>query len=327
MAAERLAAPTPLGPIGPMSVELTPRGPYGPAGLEATFPAEFLSPNPFGNMPFISADRLGAISQEGKNRLPTAAHELNHVLAARALDYEVLDVTARPGNGYLGLTTFAGSIDPDHFRIIAAAGAVATPYGLAKGYGHDLAQVHIINTIDSEGTIDGAIENAQGRVNNYPDQVKKKMAEIIVYLEENGWPTIPGFMFDEIIARAELEVAVDNPGMIARIFTPLQNREELLQEYLFKRQHYTQLIDIGDGNGILIEVEGDIIIRETPVCTFCGGENGEHVPSCELIMEVFEQEKVEKKSLPEKVEIVVWQHPGLEMPSVLPKIRTTFSNN
>lgn len=223
-------------------------------------------------------------------------HQLKHVLAARGKGYNVLDVTARPGDGHLGLTRFAGHIDPADYGVIAAAGSLSTPFGAAEGFGSDLRQAQIAAHQTKQTGIEGFISNAQAIDKQFPNELQKKMIDIMVYMERvMGMPAIPGYMMDAIYERATIELVLEssnqmwNPHATESMHTFVDQIttqfDEQHKQYLVERDMHDQtyVSDRGDGTTDFVTVAGGYITEVTNVCNRCGGHNGQHAAYCEAI--------------------------------------------
>jgi hypothetical protein len=200
------------------------------------------------------------------NRLHTAHHELHHVLTAIGLGVQVESLSVIPSGSSLGRTTFSGFIDPEKFRIIAAAGAVDPPGMRASGYGHDLWQAGC----DARST---KIITAQNIISEIPSDIRNIAAEIIAYLGD-----VPGSLIPEIINRAIYE---HNHDVSAedKYFIPdnLFAKPETIPE----NRITTIVTTIGNNYLLTYLLDGKIVKDyEVIICAICGGIQGQHLPNC-----------------------------------------------
>ena len=200
--------------------------------------------------------------------LNTAGHEFQHAWVAYRLGAAVVDLTVKPSGKTLGKTTFAGHIEPDTFKIIAAAGSVATFDGQAHGFSHDLYQAHRTQYWYGGMSVEDARTVAADIVSEITPEVRRKAAEIIAFLGD-----VPGSWIPQIIKRAEMEVQGEADGDFVLV-KPASTFDKT-------RGEYTEIENLGDSYRIIHIVDGKLI-KEKYMCSFCNGINGQHSYHCPL---------------------------------------------
>lgn len=205
--------------------------------------------------------------------IETAAHELHHAMTALLLAGEgVIDkISVHPDEVSLGRTIFTPFINLETFKLAAAAGALATPFGQAQGYSHDLWQVSKL----TDG-VWSAVSSAGQVLSAIPAPVKEKMAEIVAHLK-----VVKGSQLQEIYERAVLEAALEQNNkldLLKLVLTPTKFDFSKFVETKPKHDH-SRSEYLGNDQYRFVEVK-DGVEKTTVVCGACGGENGAHAPDC-----------------------------------------------
>jgi hypothetical protein len=263
-------------------------------------------------IPDFSVRLSDALSEIGVNTIPmvevpvfrpnnpqilnTAGHEFNHAVVATLLGAKVASISVEPQGFSLGRTVFAGYVSPDQFKIIAAAGAVDTSHGKARGYSLDMMFIP-----DSFRTL--AVQKAAGILAGIPGKVKEKAAEIIAYKKN-----LSGDMLKEVLQRAYLEVKLENSlhllmEKIQQAFPDIdtQRNTQNMDEYSvveYERNPNKPLIDKENSEitNIRLKYIRNGTITETIICPVCGGENGSHLPECKLTKKAYTQIPINAKA-------------------------------
>lgn len=205
------------------------------------------------------------------DRLNTAGHELNHMLAAFGLGVPIISFSLVPTEDSLARTFIAGT-NPDAIKIIAAAGSVATHDGCAHGYWSDM---HTVNRLTHyHGGISGekATDLAGTLIAKYPIELRKKAAEIMVCLEEGS-----GSDLYEILTRAQIELSLEK-GILGNLFVSEYQSIEAT-EPKEKPKDYTVIDHLVNGDYRITYVIGGVTKKEELMCGKCKRING-HSKDC-----------------------------------------------
>lgn len=223
------------------------------------------------DMPLPEVPILREISEEIRM---VSEHETQHVLIGVRRGYNPLYVTTRPMGDALGVTAFANLGVVDH-QVIAASGPIATPSGVASGYGHDLMQVRRAQ-IYHNGIGEGeAISRASGHLANFSHLFKYKFAEIIGYMGYVG-----GNRIGEVIKRVNWEI--DNlktaPERVAGEYGLLEVFEK--NQELAKARRDGEILRLELLEGGLerqIREKNGVVVEAHILCIACGGIDGHKI--------------------------------------------------
>ena len=111
--------------------------------------------------------------------LNTAGHELNHALVAMAMGAKVVGISVEPRGNILGVTTYAGELEPHQIRMIAAAGSVAAHDGHASGFGSDMQKEELLGNYFGGLPTDTIVALSSRIIESYPLAVREEAAKLI----------------------------------------------------------------------------------------------------------------------------------------------------